>query len=337
MLEKSRSKIKMFFLTMDGFPMGCLSSAIEPLRVTNEIIGYELFEWSLVSENQVPTKSSAKVSFDNDLDLEKISDGDFLFILSAPTSKFKNPGRANATIRRLFKSGIAIGAFSGGIFPLAKSGIMEGIQCSVHWCYEHVFRSQFLNVRHSNSVIAVDKNRYTASGAGAVFDLMLTIIEKELGSVLMTEVACWFQHPYIRTSEITQRKPLQDTDETTHSLPKQVQNAIKVFSENIEITLQVSDVAKNIGISPRHLERLFQKFTSQSPLQYYRNVRLNHARHLVLNTNNSLISIAMDTGFSSSSALHLHYKRKYGSAPTKDRQRQNEFRVTQNLAVPSAI
>ena len=117
MLKRSRSKIRMFFLTMDGFPMGCLSSAIEPLRVTNEIIGYELFEWRLVSEDQVPTKSSAKVSFDNDLDLEKVSDGDFLFILSAPTSEFKNPGRANATIRRLFKSGIAIGAFSAGIFP----------------------------------------------------------------------------------------------------------------------------------------------------------------------------------------------------------------------------
>ncbi len=322
---------------MDGFPMGCLSSAIEPLRVTNEIIGSEFFEWKLVSEDQRSTKSSAKVNFDNDLDLEKVSDGDFLFILSAPTSKFKNPGRANASIRRLSKAGVSLGAFSAGIFPLAKSGIMEGIQCSVHWCYEYAFRAQFLNVKHSNSVIAIDKNKYTASGAGAVFDLMLTIIEKELGPVLMTEVACWFQHPYIRTPEVTQRRPLQNLDETTHSLPRQVQNAIKVFSENIETTLQVSDVAKCIGISTRHLERLFQKHTSQSPSKYYRNLRLNHARHLVINTNNSLISIAMDTGFSSSSALHLHYKRKYGDAPGKDRQKQNEFRVNKNLAVPSAI
>ena len=38
------------FLLFPGFPMACLTSAIEPLRAANEISGRAVFGWKLIAE-----------------------------------------------------------------------------------------------------------------------------------------------------------------------------------------------------------------------------------------------------------------------------------------------
>ena len=131
------------FLLMDGFPMACLTSAIEPLRAANEITGRKEFAWQLVSETGAPVRSSAEVRFDPDCALDAVEGLDGLMLLSAPTSEFANPRHAFGLIRRLDRAGVGIGGFSGGIFPLARSGLMDGHRCSVHWCYEAAFKAEF--------------------------------------------------------------------------------------------------------------------------------------------------------------------------------------------------
>ena len=54
------------FLLLPGFPMSCLTSAIEPLRVANEITERLVFDWQLLSEDGGPVRSSARVGFDAD-------------------------------------------------------------------------------------------------------------------------------------------------------------------------------------------------------------------------------------------------------------------------------
>ena len=51
------------FLLFPGFPMACVTSAIEPLRAANEIAGKEVFRWKLVSENGDNVVASANVVF----------------------------------------------------------------------------------------------------------------------------------------------------------------------------------------------------------------------------------------------------------------------------------
>ena len=101
-----------------------------------------------------------------------------LYLISPPTAEFVDPRHSPARLRWLDRTGVTLGAFSGGIFPLARSGLMEGRPCSVHWCYEAAFKAEFPDVKASEAVILRDKRRITASGAGAVFDLMLRLIEE---------------------------------------------------------------------------------------------------------------------------------------------------------------
>jgi len=314
------------FLLMDGFPMACLTSAIEPLRAANEITGRKAFTWTLISETGAPVRSSAEVRFDPDLALDAAEGLDSVMILSSPTSAFANPRRAYGQLRWLDRSGAVLGAFSGGIFPLARSGLMTGHRCSVHWCYEAAFKAEFPDIEPSPSAILRDRRRYTVSGAGAVFDLMLRLIEDRLGRDTMTEVACWFQHPFVRDEDASQKVPVAKQGGTDDMLPEPIRAAIRIFEDHIEDPVQIADVAAAVDLSERHLERCFKQATGQSPLKYYRLLRLKKARQRVLYSNDTITEIAQSVGYASSTPMARHYAEAFGVNPNDERRRLNGLR-----------
>jgi AraC family transcriptional regulator, glycine betaine-responsive activator len=325
--------LRLGFLMFPGFPMACLTSAIEPLRAANEITGRREFVWRLVAETTAPVRSSAEIGFEPDVTLQAVDGLDHLYLLSPPTAAFADPRRSPARLRWLDRTGITLGAFSGGIFPLARAGLMEARSCSVHWCYEAAFKAEFPDVIASQSVILRDRRRNTVSGAGAVFDLMLRLIEERLGRDCMTEVACWFQHPFVRDPDASQKVPVARSDGTTDALPAPIRAAIHLFETHVEDPLRIPDVSAAVGLSGRHFERLFKRETGQSPLRYYHHLRLAKARQRVLYSNDSLRDIAASVGYLTSSAMIRHYAELFGVNP------RDERRLTQMIhrAVPARI
>lgn len=323
------------FLIYPGFPMSCLTSMIEPLRAANEIVGLSAFTWKLISEMGNPVVSSAKISFDPDISFSNVTDMDYLFLLSDPLAKFEQPKASNGLLRRLVRHGMRIGGVSGGVFPLARSGLLDGYTCSVHWCYEAAFALEFPSHKMKSDVIIIDRNRYTVSGATAGFDLMLHLIEEKLGSEVMTEVACWFQHPLVRGEGVRQRIPTRQRESTSDMLPSMIHKAIEIFTKHIEDPVSILDVAELIDISPRQLERIFKKTTGKTPLQYYRMLRLNTARQLVLYSKNTMREIAEAVGYTTATPMIKRYQEIFKITPQLDREKINIFRVKNNRPVPS--
>jgi transcriptional regulator GlxA family with amidase domain len=202
---------------------------------------------------------------------------------------------------------------------------MEGRPCSVHWCYEAAFKADFPQVEARQVTILRDGRRITASGAGAVFDLMLRLIEERLGRDCMTEVACWFQHPFVRDADANQKVPVVRSGGTTDSLPAPIREAIRLFETHLEDPLRITDVAQAVGLSSRHFLRLFKRETGQSPLRYYHHLRLMKARQRVLYSSDSLREIAASVGYMTSSPMIRHYTEFFGVSP------QDERRLTQRL------
>jgi transcriptional regulator GlxA family with amidase domain len=308
-----------------GFPMACLTSAIEPLRAANEITGRREFVWRLLAETAAPVRSSAEIGFDPDDILAESEGLDHLYLIAPPTAEFAQARRSPARLRWLDRTGITLGAFSGGIFPLARAGLMEGRSCSVHWCYEAAFKAGFPDVTPSEQAILRDRRRNTVSGAGAVFDLMLKLIEERLGRNVMTEVACWFQHPFVRDADARQKVPVARAGGTTDSLPAAIRAAIRLFETHVEDPLRIPDVAQAVGLSGRHFERTFKRATGQSPLRYYHQLRLMKARQRVLYSSDPLQDIATSVGYTTSSPMIRHYTDFFGVSP------RDERRLTQTL------
>lgn len=320
-----RGPLKLGFLMFPGFPMACLTSAIEPLRAANEITGRREFVWTLVAETAAPVRSSAEIGFEPDITLAEADGLDHLYLISPPTAGFSDPRRSPAKLRWLDRTGVTLGAFSGGIFPLARAGLMEGRPCSVHWCYEAAFKADFPSVESREVTILREGRRITASGAGAVFDAMLRLIEERLGRDCMTEVACWFQHPFVRDADASQKVPVARAGGTTDSLPATIREAIRLFETHVEDPLRIPDVAAAVGLSGRHFERMFKRETGQSPLRYYHHLRLMKARQRVLYSNDPLREIAASVGYMTSSPMIRHYTEFFGVSP------RDERRLTQGV------
>ena len=302
-MYQDKKKIVLGFLIFPGFPMSCLTSAIEPLRAANEIAGAEVFAWKLISETGDRVKSSALVSFDPDLTLDTADDLDFLILLSSPLAQFKNPKHANGRLRHLARHG--------------------------------AFEAEFPDLATTDNVILIDRDRFTASGAAAAFDLMLHLVEARLGGSITTEVACWFQHPLMRGEGVRQRIPTSKRESTADMLPSPVAEAVAIFAEHITHPLEVAEVADMVNVSTRQLERSFKKATDQSPSLYYRQLRVNAARQLVLYSKDSMTEIANAVGYANATPLIRYYKKAFGLSPQDDRKKINLFRVQSNKPLPA--
>ena len=313
--------------------MACLTSMIEPLRASNEISDTKSFEWNLFSENTDKVEASANVAFETDGKLDEIEKLDALILLSPPNADFLN-SRSVGVIRKLERHGCTIGAVSGGVFLLAKANVRPNIRYSVHWCYTAAFKNQFPNIISSEQVIETDRNIMTASGAAAAFDLALLLIRSRLGSSVAAEVACWFQHPIMRNQDVKQVVPNLNELEGFEEMPELARKAISLVNQKINYPFQVNDIADEIGITSRHLSRIFKEATGESPRQYFRKLRVNAARQMILYTNEKIGEIALSVGFSSASILRSHYIDLFSLSPEEERKKINLFRVNDNSPIP---
>ena len=72
-------------------------------------------------------------------------------------------------------------------------------------------------------------------------------------------------------------------------------------------------------MSERNFERLFKRETGQSPLRYYRLIRLAKARQRVLYSDDSLTEIAASVGYPRSGPMARHYAEAFGVSPQNER------------------
>jgi transcriptional regulator GlxA family with amidase domain len=228
-----------------------------------------------------------------------------------------------------------LGGASGGVFPLARAGALGLHRPSVHWAYEAQWAAEFPNSETSRHAIERNHARITVSGAGAVFDLMLRLVAEHAGRALMSEVACWFQHPFVRDENAPQAMPVAQAGGTQDMLPPPVREAVRLFGQHIEEPLPISEVAHRVALSERTLERAFRAATGETPLRFYRRLRLERGRQRVLYSTDTVTEIARSVGFSTSTDFARHYAQAFGLHPTEERQRLAGLRGLSG-AVPPA-
>jgi AraC family transcriptional regulator, glycine betaine-responsive activator len=83
--------------------------------------------------------------------------------------------------------------------------------------------------------------------------------------------------------------------------------------------MSLDQLAQHVGISRRQLERLFQKYLRCVPTRYYLDLRLAHARRLLLQTSMSIVDVALACGFVSAPHFSKCYRDFFGVPPREER------------------
>ncbi len=305
------------FLLVPNFSMISFTSAVEPLRIANRGSGKELYRWSVYTIDGLPEKAGNGIEITPNGSIDNTDDLSILFVCEgADISDAWSRQLQFAPCRFSRGNNIKIGALCTGSYLLARAGLLEGYNCTIHWENLASFREKFPNVLISDNVYKFDRNRITSAGGQATGDMMLRLIEDRHGKKLITLISEQLMCDRIRSSNDRQKIPLLFSMDSNQ--PK-LTEAVTLMEANIEEPLKLDELSNYIGISRRQLKRLFQKHLQCVPKRYYLNLRLNRARLLLLQTSKIIFDVALDCGFISMPHFCKSYRDLFGIPPGTER------------------
>ena len=310
------------FLLLDRFTMISFAGAIEPLRIANRVAGRELYSWRLAGEGGAVAVCSNGAAFKLDMGLDDIDREDTVLVCGGIDVPRATSRTIVSWLRREARRGVVMGGLCTGAYALAKAGLLDGRKATIHWENQDGFVEEFEEVKLTKSVFVIDGNRLTSAGGTASIDLMLKIVAADHGEDMANTVADQLVYNSIRTDQDTQRLSIPTRIGVRH--PKLAQ-VIQMMESAIEDPVSPADLADDVGMSTRQLERLFRRYLNRSPKRYYMELRLQKARNLLMQTDMSVINVALACGFASPSHFSKCYRAHYGTTPYRERGTQGDI------------
>ena len=304
------------FVLLNNFTLLCFSAAVESLRIANRMAGRELYEWRIIGEGGETAVCSAGTAFKLDGDLEELTRDDMVMVCGGIDVQDATSKRLLGWLRREARKGLQMGGLCTAAYSLARAGLLDGKKATIHWENQDSFAEEFEEVNLTKSVFVVDGQRITTAGGTSSIDLMLKLIADDHGEDLANAVADQLIYSSIRTDQDTQRLSVPTRIGVRHPKLSQV---IQIMETNIEEPISPSILAKDVGMSTRQLERLFRRYLSRSPKRYYMELRLQKARNLLMQTDMSVINVALACGFASPSHFSKCYRAHYDTTPYRER------------------
>ncbi|NCX58894.1 MAG: GlxA family transcriptional regulator, partial [Rhodobacteraceae bacterium] len=311
-----KSPRRFVFVLMENFTLLSFSSALDALRIANRMSGKTLYEWTFIGENEGVVSCSAGTQFKLDNSLIELHRDDTVLLCGGTSIQEATTKKLIGWLRREARRGLTIGGLCTAAYPMAKAGLLDGKKATIHWENQDSFAEEFLEVELTKTVFVCDGNRYTTAGGTSSIDLLLKIIADEHGEELANAVADQMIYSSIRTDQDTQRLSVPTRIGVRH--PK-LSKVIQMMEINIEEPISPSILAKDVGMSTRQLERLFRRYLDRSPKRYYMELRLQKARNLLMQTDMSVINVALACGFASPSHFSKCYRAHYDTTPYRER------------------
>ena len=304
------------FVLLNNFTMLCFACAVESLRIANRMAGKTLYTWDLLGEGGQTVACSNGIELKLHADLTELNRDDTVMVCGGIDVQVATTKKMLNWLRREARRGVTIGGLCTAGYTLAKAGLLDGKKATIHWENQDSFAEEFEDVTLTKSVFVIDGNRITTAGGTASIDLMLKIIADDHGEDLANAVADQLIYSAIRTDQDTQRLSIPTRIGVRH--PK-LSRVIQIMETAIEDPISPSTLARDVGMSTRQLERLFRRYLHRSPKRYYMELRLQKARNLLMQTDMSVINVALACGFASPSHFSKCYRSHYNTTPYRER------------------
>ena len=296
--------------------MMSLASTLDTMRAANRISRRELFRWKIVTLNGKSADLTCGVPIAAESKLDESASGDALLVIAGFNHQ-KHVGRSELKlIKQVSRRFCTIGGIEAGSWILARCGLLDQKSATTHWEDLEEFSRQFPRVRLKTDRFVIDRPVFTTGGASPTFDFMLHLIRVRYGYPLALEVSSAFI--YDSSHNATDTQPLVSLGSLETREPR-VAAAIRLMGKHIDETISMTEIATHTNLSIRMLEYLFAQTMGVSPGAYYRRLRLQMARRLVVDTQLRMQEIAIRTGFNSLPAFSRMFKSYYQQSPVECR------------------
>ncbi len=304
------------FIVSDGFSMIAFSNAIEAFRMANYVTQQELYRFSVAGLVGSHSQSSNSVSVIHTAQMSQLLECDLVFMCGGFDLGKLNNQSLRMWLQRIAYKKIPLGGLCTGAYALADAGLMDNYSASIHWENMLSAKERFKQVNFNLAIYTIDKDRYTSSGGSAPLDLCINIIKLHHNRKLSEDIAEQFTLSVLRREDELQHIPLPIQNNSGYNY---VVEALGLMDNNLEEPLPIHELANLLKISVRQLERWFNAYFNKPPQQYYTELRLQHAKRLLRQTNMSIMDVALACGFSNPSSFSKSYRLQFQQTPSQAR------------------
>lgn len=317
-----RRPLSIGIILLDGFAMNQFGAFTDVLRFAadegdrSRPVG---IRWYVMSRHGKPQMSSCGVAVLPTSPLLDPRELDYVVMIGGRVGPAMRAGMDVLDyLRRAAAAGrTLVGACSAATLVMHRAGVMRGRRACVGWYHYQDFLDHFPREDViADRIFLDDGDRITCAGASTCGDLALHIVQRHLGRARAQKASHFLCIDRTRAGdEMQPHAPL-----AASVREPRVRRALLLMEQNLARPLPASALARQIGVSLRQLERLFEEEVGDSPVNLYRSVRMRHAAWLLANTDQPVTEIALAAGFADCSHFSREFRRVHGTAPSRHRQ-----------------
>ncbi len=296
-------------VTFPGFHVMTLA-AMSVFEVANSELGEHRYDVHFLSENGGRVRSSAGFVIETEPFGNPVFD---TVIVGGSTEPSFRPSEGMLTyLREAFDITRRMAATCVGTFTLAEAGLLDGKRVTTHWDHVRELQRRYPKVRvQEDRIFVIDGSIWTSAGMTATMDLVLAMVERDVGPELARTVAKQMVVHQRRSGGQSQFSALLELEPK----PDRIQNALEFARKNLHSELTVENLADAAHLSPRQFTRAFAAATGESPAKAIEKLRLEAARLLLEDSRHPIENIAKQTGFADRERMRRAFVRTFGVPP----------------------
>ncbi|MGH3377505.1 MAG: GlxA family transcriptional regulator [Actinoallomurus sp.] len=245
--------------------------------------------------------------------LDGLEDADTIIVPGIADPAAPLSPAVRTALRAAAEDGTRIASICSGTFPLAATGLLDGLRATTHWVAAARLAADHPDIEVDPDVLYVDNGQIlTSAGAAAGLDLCLHLIRRDYGSAVAADAARLSVMPLEREGGQAQ---FIVHDHTTTPQGSALEPLLTWLQDNLASDLTLTEIATQAGTSTRTLIRHFREQTGTTPLQWLHRARIRRAQHLLETTRHSVERIGAQVGFGSPTAFRDRFKRTTGVSP----------------------
>ncbi|MFH1154839.1 MAG: helix-turn-helix domain-containing protein [Pseudomonadota bacterium] len=280
-----------------------------------------LFDARIVTTDGNPVTAYGNVRLQADMAASDVEQTDCVIISPILPNITPMPGDLDILcqwIEKMRARGSVIATVCTGAFILAEMGFLDGKKATTNWQYARMFKKKYPRVRlEPEHMLTEDDNIICTGAATAVYNLGIHLIRKygsqdlatACSKALLIDPNRHSQAPYALST------PLQAHGDA------QVLKAQDLIEKGYATIETVDDIARTVGISPRHFKRRFKKATGEMPLKYLQRVRIDAAKERLESTRESIDKITWAVGYQDISSFSRLFKQHTRISPKAYREK----------------
>ncbi|OEY65445.1 GlxA family transcriptional regulator [Marinobacter sp. X15-166B] len=315
--ESAQRPVRVAFVLHEHFSLMAFTAAVDVLVTANLVRNAPVFAFTAYGLDTLAVKSDLGIDIAAGGRLEQLQvtaddHPDVLMVCGGFRCSLAMDPTLDRKLREADRHRVILGGLWNGAVALAHAGVLDNKSCALHRDNHAYMRETFANVRVSDRTFLVEDNRATSAGAVSALEMMLALTShfqnRDTVRAIEEILSC------DRVADQGRADLLQPPNEP--ELPELLQSLLQVMGANIEEPLTIEELATASGVSRRRIERLFQTHLDTSPSRYYLELRITHARRLLLQSGESIANIAAACGFVSSTHFSHCYKDYFGVSPS---------------------